>query len=96
MKRLAQVAGGARPLAVDGKVDAMIAQYADEQIDVGEIRNVLQRQPVFGQKAGDQQRQGGVLGAGNRNRAVEGLPPLILIRSINSSFSVSKPGNGEG
>ena len=67
MKRLAQVTGGTRPLAVDGEIDAVIAQYADEQVDVGEVRDVLQRQPVFRQKARDQQRQRRVLGAGNRN-----------------------------
>ena len=49
----------------------MVAQDADEQVDVGEVRDVFQRQPVFRQQAGDQQRQRGVLGAGNRNRAVE-------------------------
>ena len=46
MKRLAEVLAGPGALAVDGEVDAMIAQYADEQVDVGEVRDVFQRQPV--------------------------------------------------
>ena len=74
MERLADVLGGAGALAVDGEVDAVVAQDAGEQVDVGEIGNVLQRQPVRGQQAGNHQRQGGVLGAGDRNRTVEPLP----------------------
>ncbi len=73
VERLADVLGGAGTLAVDGEVDAVVAQDAGEQIDVGEIGDVLQRQPVRGQQAGDHQRQGGVLGAGDRNRTVEPL-----------------------
>ena len=49
----------------------MIAQYAGEQVDARQVRDVFQRQPVFGQKACDQQRQGRVLGARNRNGALK-------------------------
>ena len=62
-------ADGAGALAVDGKVDAVIAQDAREQIDVGEVRHVLERQPVGRQQAGDHQRQRRVLGAGDGDRA---------------------------
>ncbi len=73
VERLADVLGGPGTLAVDREVDAVIAQDAGEQIDVGEIGDVLQRQPVRGQQAGNHQGQGGVLGAGDRNCTVEPL-----------------------
>ena len=41
----------------------MVAQDAGEQVDVGEVRHVLEGQPVRRQQARDHQRQGGVLGA---------------------------------
>ena len=61
----------ARPLAVDGIIDAVIAEDADELADVGEPRQILQRQRLVGQQRGDHQRQRGVLGAGNRDRALQ-------------------------
>ena len=73
VERLADVLGGPGTLAVDREVDAVIAQDAGKQIDVGEIGDVLQRQPVRGQQAGNHQGQGGVLGAGDRNCTVEPL-----------------------
>ncbi len=73
VERLADVLGRSGTFAVDGEVDAVIAQDPGEQIDVGEIGDVLQRQPVRGQQAGDHQGQGGVLGAGDRNGTVEPL-----------------------
>ena len=73
MEGLADVLGRAGALAVDGEVDAVVAQDAREQVDVGEVGDVLERQPVCGQQAGDHQRQGGVLGAGDGDRAVERL-----------------------
>ncbi len=73
MERLADVLGRAGALAVDGKVDAVVAQDAGELGNVGKIGDVLQRQPVGRQQTGDHQRQGGVLGAGNRDGAVQPL-----------------------
>ena len=58
---------GSGALAVDGEVDAVVAQDAREQVDVGKVGDVLERQPVGGQQAGDHQRQRRVLGAGDRD-----------------------------
>ena len=58
------VAGAlSRPLAGDGHIDAVIAENAGKQIDVGKARHVVQRQRLAGQKAGNHQRQCSVLGA---------------------------------
>ena len=57
--------------AVDRIVDAVIAEDADQLLDIGQMRHVFQRQRVVGQQRGDHQRQGGVLGAGNRNASGE-------------------------
>ncbi len=57
--------------AVDGNVDAVIAEDAHQQFDIGQMRHVFERQRVAGQQRGDHQRQGGILGAGNRNDAIE-------------------------
>ena len=68
------LAGGrllADALAVDRIVDAVIAENARELIDVGKARQVFQRQRLVGQQGRDHQRQRGVLGAGNRDDAVE-------------------------
>ena len=58
-------------LAAHHVVDAVIGEDALQQRHVGEVGDVLQRQPLVGQKARDHQRQGGVLGAGDRDRADE-------------------------
>ena len=71
MEGLAQVRRGIGALAVDGEVDAVVAQDARQQVDVGEVRHVLQGQPVGRQQARDHQRQGRVLGAGDRDGAVQ-------------------------
>ncbi len=62
-ERLAVARALAGPLAGDGHVDAVIAQNAGKQIDVGEPRNIVQRQRLAGEKAGNHQRQCSVLGA---------------------------------
>ncbi|MCY1233808.1 hypothetical protein D9M72_463650 [compost metagenome] len=56
---------------VDGDVDAVVAEDADQLLDVGQMRHVFERQRVVGQKRRDHQRQGRVLGAGNRDDAVK-------------------------
>ena len=71
MHGLAQVGRGIRALAVDGEIEPMVAQDAREQIDVGQVRDVLEREPVGREQAGDDQRQGGILRARDRNGAVE-------------------------
>ena len=63
----------ARPLAGDHDVDAVIAEDALQQFDVGKPRHVVEDQRVLGQQARDHQRQRGVLGARYRDRAVEAL-----------------------
>ena len=49
----------------------MIAEDADQLFDIGQMRNVFERQRVVRQQRGDHQRQGGILGAGNRDDATE-------------------------
>ena len=49
-----------------------------ELADVGEPRQILQRQRLIGQQRRDHQRQRGVLGAGNRNRALQLGAPANL------------------
>ena len=51
-------------------VDAVVAEDALQQVDVGEPRHVVEHQRLIGEQARDHQRQGGVLGAGDRDRAV--------------------------
>ena len=63
----------ARALAGDHDVDAVIAEDALQLADVGETRHVVEDQRVLGQQAGDHQRQSGVLGARNRDGAVQPL-----------------------
>ena len=68
----ARIAAGAvlmAALAVDGIIDAMVAEDADELLDIGQMRHVLQRQRLRRQQRGDHQRQRRVLGPGNRNGA---------------------------
>ena len=63
----------ARALAGDHDVDAVIAEDALQQFDVGQPRHVVEDQRLVGQKARDHQRQRGVLGARDRDRAVQAL-----------------------
>jgi len=68
------VAGAlARLLAGDGDVNPVIAQNAGKHVDVGEARNIVQRQGLAGEKAGNHQRQRSVLGATDRNGAAQAL-----------------------
>ncbi len=57
--------------SVDRIIDAMIGQDAHQQAHVGEPRQVFQRDRAIGQQRGDHQRQGRVLGPGNRNDAIQ-------------------------
>ena len=69
--RLALVFAVARPLAGQHDINTVVAEDALEIDDVREARHVFKDQGFVGQQAGDHQRQGGVLGAGNRNGAVK-------------------------
>ena len=71
VQRLAVIGGFAQPLAAGHDVDAVIAEDALQQHDVGEPRHVVEDQRLLGQEARDHQGQRGVLGAGNRNGAVQ-------------------------
>ena len=62
------------PLSLFLFEDAVIAQDAGEQIDVRQIGHVLEREPVRGEQARDQQWQRRVLGAGDRDCTHEPLP----------------------
>ena len=63
VQRLAVVGGLAGALAGGHDVDAVIAEDALEQHDVGKPRHVVEDQRLLGEEARDHQRQGGVLGA---------------------------------
>ena len=67
----------------------MIAEDAHELADVGEARQVFQRQRLVGQQRGDHQRQRGVLGAGNRDRAVQ-LGAAANLNAIHSLISFDR------
>ncbi len=71
VQRLAVIGGLAGALAADHDVDAVIAEDALEQADVGEARHVVEDQGLLGEEARDHQRQRGVLGARDRDGAVE-------------------------
>jgi hypothetical protein len=60
-----------RPLAGDGHVGAVIAEEAGKQRDVGKPRDVVQRQRLAGEKAGDHQGQRSVLGTADGYGAVQ-------------------------
>ena len=49
--------------AVDRIIDAVVAEDPRKLADVGEARQILQRQGLVGQQGGDHERQRGVLGA---------------------------------
>ena len=61
----------ARPLAGHHHVDAVVGQDALQQAHVGEPRHVVENERLIGEQARDHQRQGRVLGARDRDRAVE-------------------------
>ena len=65
------VAVGALP--VDRGIDAVIAQDADEKAHIGEVRHVLQRDRVGGEKARDHQRQSRILRPADRDRAIQAM-----------------------
>ena len=73
VQRLAVVLRFPAALAVDHDVDAVIAQDALEQIDVGEARDIVENECLVGEQARDHQRQGGILCAGDRDRSIEPL-----------------------
>jgi hypothetical protein len=56
--------------------DTELIEQVPERIDVGEARQVAERQFLFGKKRAGQQSQRGVLGAGNGNIALELFPAL--------------------
>ena len=71
VQRLAVVGGLAGALAADHDVDAVVAEDALQQRDIGEARHVVERQRLIGQEAGDHQRQRGVLRPRDRDCPVE-------------------------
>ena len=71
--------------AVDGVIDAMIAENADELFDVGQMRHIFERQRIVRQQRRDHQRQSRILGAGNRNDAIE----LVTANNLDAIHNVS-------
>ena len=74
--------------AVDGDIGPVIAQDADQLLDIGQMRHVLQRQRIVRQERCDHQRQGGVLGAGNRD------DPVKLVATGNSDAIHDRSSSG--
>ncbi len=70
-QRLALIGAVARALAVRHDVDAVIIEDALQERDVGKARHVVEDERLLGQEARDHQGQSGVLGARNRNGAIE-------------------------
>jgi hypothetical protein len=62
-----------RPLAFDHHVDAVIAQDAQQQIDVRQAGNISQDKGFGRKQARDHQGQGGILGAADLDTAIEYL-----------------------
>jgi hypothetical protein len=73
VQRLPVVLALARALAANHDVDAVIAQDALQQAHIGEPRDIVENQRLIGEQARDHQRQGGVLGARDRDCSVEPL-----------------------
>ena len=71
VQRLAVIGGLAGALAADHDVDAVIAEDALQQRDVGEPRHVVEDQRLVGEQARDHQGQRGVFRPRDRDRAVE-------------------------
>ncbi len=82
MERFAEMRAAARTLAIDGKINAVIAHDARQQVHVREIGNVLKGKPVVCEQRRDDEREGRVLRARDRDRAIDCWPPTILIRSM--------------
>jgi len=61
----------AAPLAAHHDVDAVIAEDALEEADIGEPRHVVEDERLIGQEACDHQRKRRVLCSRNRNNAVK-------------------------
>lgn len=61
--------------AIDRIIDAVIAQDADQLLDIGQMRHVFQRQRVVGQKRGDHQGQRRVFRTRDRNASGELVAP---------------------
>jgi hypothetical protein len=71
VQRLAIILGLARALAAHHDVDAMVAEDALQERHIRQSRHVLENKRIVGQQARDHQRQRGVLGARDRDRAIE-------------------------
>ena len=71
VQRLAVIGGLAGTLAADHDVDAVIAEDALQQPDVGEAGNIVEDQGLVGKQARDHQGQRRVLRARDRDGAVK-------------------------
>ena len=76
--------GGEVPVTVDVRVIAstnrdMVEQMA-EAVDVGQARQIAQRDGLVGQQRAGQQRQGSVLSAGDGKAAIE----LLAAANVNA------------
>jgi hypothetical protein len=74
VQRLPVVLGFTGPLAAHHDIDAVIAEDALKLADIGQARDIVENERLIGEQARDHQRQGGVLGAGDRDCPVELLP----------------------
>src|SRR5471030_3408839 len=81
----------ARAFTRDHDIDAVIAENALEQNDVGKAGNIVEDQRVLGEQARDHQRQSGILGARYRDRAVEPLAADDAYSIHDAPLSPSEP-----
>jgi hypothetical protein len=70
-QRFTGKSGLAGPLACRGDVNAMVAQDLLQALRIHKARHIVQRHRFRREQRNDHERQGGVLGAGNVDRAVE-------------------------
>ena len=90
---LAVIGSLAGPLAADHDVDAVIAEDALQEHDVGEPRHIVENERLLGEEARDHQRERGVLGSRDRYRAGE-TPPTDDANTVHCHPSGPIPGRG--
>ena len=91
MQGLALILPIADALANRGDVDAVVAENALQLRDVGKPRHVIEDQRLLGQKGCDHQRQRGILGARDRDGAVE----LVAADGLDSMSTYLGPALGK-
>ena len=95
MNRLASGGVIAGPLAVYAVIHALVAQNAQELRAIGQARHIVEGEGGVGEQRRDHERQGRVLGARNRDHAIQGLSADDPDPVHSSSLVLSVPVRGE-